>query len=326
MRVLVTGGSGYVGSATVRELANAGHRVVIYDNLSTGHRKLSSGFELVDGDIADREKLSHCLARADAVMHFAASAYVGESVVHPRKYFRNNVESALAMMDAVLESDVRVFVFSSTCAVYGIPSTLPIVESAPKNPINPYGATKLFFEHVLAAYAASHGLRYAALRYFNAAGAHPGGNIGEIHDPETHLVPLAIRAALGRGQGLTVFGNDVGTPDGTCIRDFIHVSDLASAHLKALVYLAGGGPSLALNLATGTGTSIAQLLGIIQEVTGRKVPHSFAPPRPGDPPVLYADPSMATKLLGWKAKFDVRKIIESAWQWEEQLPEFLRGS
>lgn len=323
MRVLVTGGSGYVGSTTVRELAAAGHKVLIYDNLSTGHRKLSDGFELIEGDIADREKLGRYLTQADAVMHFAASAYVGESVVNPRKYFRNNVESALSLMDAVLESDVRLFVFSSTCAVYGVPATLPIVESDPKSPINPYGATKLFFERVLQAYAVSHGLRFAALRYFNAAGAHPGGEIGEIHDPETHLIPLALRAALRRGPALKVFGNDVGTADGTCIRDFIHVSDLATAHLKALQYLADGGSSVSLNLATGKGTSIAELLRIIQEVSGKAVPHVFTPPREGDPPVLFADPRKAKEVLGWEARYDIRQIIEGAWRWEEQLPEFL---
>lgn len=323
VRVLVTGGSGYVGSTTVRELADAGHEVLIYDNLSTGNRKLAKGFELIEGDIADRDALRLCLGRVDAVMHFAASAYVGESVVNPRKYFRNNVEAALALMDAVLESDVRLLVFSSTCAVYGVPERLPIVESMPKDPINPYGATKLFFERVLAAYAASHGLRYAALRYFNAAGAHPGGDIGEIHDPETHLIPLAIRAAFGTGPPLTVFGKEVGTPDGTCIRDFIHVADLASAHLKSLVHLAGGGSSIAVNLATGKGSSIAEVMRTIEEVTGRKVPHVFAPARAGDPPALFADPGKAREILGWEARLDLRQIIASASRWEEKLPEFL---
>ena len=204
MKVLVTGGSGYVGSSAVRELAAAGHEVVIYDNLSTGHRKLSSGFQLVEGDIADKDKLRPLLRGMDAVLHFAASAYVGESFANPRKYFRNNVESALALMDAVLESDVRQFVFSSSCAVYGIPQSLPIVESSPKEPVNPYGATKLFFERVLAAYGASHGLRSVALRYFNAAGARLDLNIGEIHNPETHLIPLAIKAALGTAPPLKV--------------------------------------------------------------------------------------------------------------------------
>jgi UDP-glucose-4-epimerase GalE len=226
-------------------------------------------------------------------------------------------------MDAVLASNVRIFVFSSTCAVYGVPSNLPILETTAKDPINPYGATKLFFERVLSAYGVSHGLRYAALRYFNAAGAHPSGEIGEIHDPETHLIPLAIRAALGTGSPLTVFGNDVGTPDGTCIRDYIHVSDLASAHVKALDYLAGGGLSLTANLGTGKGTSIAEILGAIEEVTGRKVPHVFAPARPGDPPALLTEPRRAKEILGWEAHYDLRQIIEGAARWEVELPGFL---
>jgi len=261
----------------------------------------------------------------DAVMHFAASAYVGESVTNPRKYFQNNVESALALMDSVLESDVRLFVFSSSCAVYGVPRNLPIVESSPKEPINPYGATKLFFERVLSAYSVSHGLRYVALRYFNAAGAHPGGKAGEIHTPETHLIPLAIRAALGSAPPLTIFGRDLATPDGTCIRDFIHVSDLGSAHLKALHYLADGGRSVALNLGTGRGTSIAEVVGAIEKVSNRKVPHFYAPPREGDPPVLFAKVVEAKEVLGWEARFDLEQIIVGALRWEEQLPEFLRS-
>lgn len=325
MRVLVTGGSGYVGSSAVRELADAGHEILIYDNLSTGHPKLSDGFELVQGDIADSEKLRTCLRRADAVMHFAASAYVGESVMNPRKYFRNNVESALALMDSVIASDVRLFVFSSSCAIYGVPRELPISELCPKEPINPYGATKLFFEHVLSAYGVSHGLRFVALRYYNAAGAHPNGRVGEIHNPETHLIPLAIRAALGSTPPLTIFGEDLDTPDGTCVRDFVHVCDLGSGHLKALEHLAGGKPSVALNLGTGRGTSIATLLNVIEKISHRKVPHVFAPPRPGDPPVLIADSLKAKSTLGWEPRFDLEQIIEGAWQWEEQLPDFLKN-
>jgi UDP-glucose-4-epimerase GalE len=325
MRVLVTGGSGYVGSSAVCELADAGHEVLIYDDLSTGHPKLSDGFELIQGNIADRDKLRSCLRRADAVMHFAASAYVGESVMNPRKYFRNNVESALAFMDSVIASDVRLFVFSSSCAVYGVPRELPISESCPKEPINPYGATKLFFEHVLSAYGVSHGLRFVALRYYNAAGAHPNGKIGEIHNPETHLIPLAIRAALGRTPPLAIFGKDLDTPDGTCVRDFVHVCDLATAHLKALQYLDNGGPSVALNLGTGRGTSIAALIAVIEKISDRKVPHVFAPPRPGDPPVLIADSLKAKEMLHWESRFDLEQIIAGASRWEEQLPEFLKN-
>lgn len=323
MRVVVTGGSGYVGSAAVRALSDAGHSIVIYDNLSTGHPKLSRGFELIRGDIGDRDRVLSCLRDADAVMHFAASAYVEESVVNPRKYFHNNVESALILLDAVLQSNVRLFIFSSSCAIYGVPQSLPIVESAPKDPINPYGATKLFIERVLSAYSLAHGLRYVALRYFNAAGAHPSGEIGEIHNPETHLIPLALRAALNLGSPLTVFGNQLPTPDGTCVRDFIHVSDLADAHLRALKYLAEGGSSLALNLGTGKGTSIAELLRVIEEISGRKVPHHIVDPRPGDPPILFADSSKAREVLGWQPAFGIREVIQSALHWEENLQSFL---
>ena len=319
MRVLVTGGSGYVGSHTVRELDASGHEVVIYDNLSTGFRSLSTGFELIEGDIADKQKVSQSLDGIDAVIHFAGSAYVGESVSDPRKYFRNNVESGLKLLDAVLASSVRVFIFSSTCATYGVPRELPITEKCPQEPVNPYGASKLFFEHALSAYATSHGLRYAILRYFNAAGAHASGEIGELHDPETHLIPLALKAALGTKPALTVFGKDLETPDGTCVRDFIHVSDLGSAHVKALDHLTGDGDSIRLNLGTGKGASILQLLATIKKVIGKEVPYHFADARAGDPPILYADPTKARKILGWSAQVDLEEIITTAWAWEQKL-------
>jgi UDP-arabinose 4-epimerase len=320
MRVLVTGGSGYVGSHTVRELARQGHEVLLYDNLSTGHLALSADFPLVIGDIADKEKLRSCLDGVDVVMHFAASAYVGESMANPRKYFANNVEAALQLMDCVLASPVKKFVFSSSCAVYGTPSQLPIVEESVKEPINPYGATKLFFEQVLAAYAQSHELRYVALRYFNAAGAALDGTIGEYHDPETHIVPLAIRAALRTAPPLEIFGGALPTPDGTCIRDFVHVSDLARAHVKAADYLAEGGPPVALNLGTGNGTSLKTLLREIETITGCDVPHRLVAPRAGDPPVLYADPSKAHRVLQWRARHDLAEILRTAYLWELNRP------
>ena len=284
---------GYVGSHAVRELTAAGHEVVLYDNLSTGHRRFSEGYEFVEADIAGEVRLAKARERAEALMHFAASAYVGESVTNPRKYFRNNVEAALKLLDTVLASDLRLFIFSSSCATYGIPQVLPITESSPRAPINPYGATKLFLEHALAAYAVSHGLRSVSLRYFNAAGAHASGSIGELHDPETHLIPLALKAALGVAPPLHIFGNTLDTPDGTCIRDYIHVSDLGQAHVSALEYLAKGGETTCLNLGTGEGTSVATLVAAAEKVTVRKVPHSYTEPRPGDPPVLYADAGRA---------------------------------
>lgn len=318
MRVLVTGGSGYVGSHAVRELARQGHEVIIYDNLSTGHIALSEGFELVVGDIADKEKLKRCLDGVDVVMHFAASSYVGESVANPRKYFANNVEAALKLVDCLLERSVKKIVFSSSCAVYGTPSHLPIVEESVKEPINPYGATKLFFERVLAAYAHSHDLRYVALRYFNASGAELDGTIGECHDPETHIIPLAIRAALRTAPPVKIFGGSLPTPDGTCVRDYIHVSDLARAHADAANYLMNGGEPVDLNLGTGKGTSLKQLLAEIETITGLVVPHRIVDARPGDPPVLYADPTKARKLFQWEAQHDLGEILRTAYLWEQK--------
>lgn len=319
MRVLVTGGCGYVGSHAVRELTAAGHEVVIYDNLSTGHRAFGRGYEFIEGEIADEAGVRRSLAGLDAIMHFAASAYVGESVEKPRKYFQNNVEAALKMLDAVLSSSIRIFIFSSSCATYGLPRELPIEERSRKEPINPYGATKLFFEQVLAAYSYSHGLRSVSLRYFNAAGAHASGTIGELHFPETHLIPLALKAALGVAPPLKIFGRDLETPDGTCIRDFVHVSDLARAHVLALEYLARGGETVSLNLGSGRGTSVASLVNQVEENTQRKVPHVYAAARPGDPPVLYADPSRVKAILGWEARHDLTDIVRSAWEWELKL-------
>jgi UDP-glucose-4-epimerase GalE len=316
MRVLVTGGCGYVGSHAVRALTAAGHEAVIYDNLSTGHRRFSDGYRLIEADIADEATLALALADVDAVMHFAASAYVGESVVHPRKYFRNNVEAGLTLLDAVLTSRVRVFIFSSSCATYGIPRELPILESSPREPINPYGASKLFFEQALAAYNSSHGLRSVSLRYFNAAGAEADGTIGEMHIPETHLIPLSLQAALKTAPPLTVFGKCLDTPDGTCVRDFVHVSDIAEAHVLALEYLTNGGETTRLNVGTGKGTSVAEVIAAVEQVSKRSVPCSYADPRPGDPPMLYASTARANEVLGWRAKRDLHDIIRSAWKWE----------
>ena len=314
-RVLVSGGAGYIGSHAARALRRAGHDVVIYDNLSTGFRRLAHGFELVEGDIGNAVTLRPVLARVDAVMHFAAHAYVGESVVNPRKYFRNNVQAALEFLNAALDAGIRCFVFSSSCAVYGIPEQLPITERTLTEPVNPYGESKLFFENALEAYDWAYGLRSVRLRYFNAAGADESGETGELHHPETHLIPLALEAAMGTGRELQINGSDYPTRDGTCIRDYIHVSDLAEAHVQALRYLEGGGDSVALNLGTGKGYSVLEIVQAVESITGLPMRGSIGPRRPGDPPVLVANPGEARRVLGWKAQRDLVDMVASAWTW-----------
>jgi UDP-glucose-4-epimerase GalE len=316
--VLVIGGAGYIGSHAARTLRRRGHEVVIYDNLSTGYEFLASGFELVRGDVADRTTLSAALRRVDSVMHFAALASVGESVENPRKYFLNNVEGGLVLLNACVDCGVRRIIFSSTCAVYGVPNKVPIPEQTPRQPVNPYGVSKLFFEQALEAYDHAYGLRFASLRYFNAAGADESGDIGELHDPENHLIPSALLAATGARPELDLYGTDYPTPDGTCVRDYIHVNDLADAHVSALEHLSGGGNSLALNLGTGQGSSVKQVLTKIEQVTGRRVPTRIAPRRPGDPPALVADPALAEQLLGWKAKRSLDEIVTTAWRWMQR--------
>ena len=322
MRVLVTGGAGYIGIHAARELARRGHEVVIYDNLSTGYRPFANSFEFIEGDIGDSARLRPALRGAQAIMHFAAHAYVGESVENPRKYFYNNVECALNLLNACTDSGVKNFVFSSTCAVYGVPVKVPITEDNPREPISPYGATKLLFEHALGAYSKAYGLRFAALRYFNAAGADDDGDIGEAHNPETHLIPLALEAAQGL-RTLEVFGNDYPTPDGTCIRDYIHVNDLAEAHALALEYLAGEGQSATLNLGTGQGHSVLEVLAEVEATTGRPPNRRFGPRRPGDPPVLVADPTRAAQVFGWKARRPLKNVVETAWRWMQKCPQIL---
>ena len=290
MKVLVTGSAGYIGSHAARLLRDHGHEILVYDNLSTGLRRLVKGFELIEADLLNQSVLTSALRMVDAVMHFAANAYVGESVQNPRKYFRNNVEGGLSLLNACLDAKVNKIVFSSTCAVYGEPSTIPIAENSPRQPANPYGVTKLMFEYALESYASAYGLRFAALRYFNAAGADESGEIGELHDPETHLIPLALQVAAGEKQALEIFGTDYPTSDGTCVRDYIHVSDLADAHVLALEYLERQDSSLFVNLGTGAGHSIHQVIETIEKVTGRKVSTRIASRRAGDPPRLVADP------------------------------------
>jgi UDP-arabinose 4-epimerase len=318
--VLVIGGAGYIGSHTARALKRAGHEVIIFDNLYTGFERLAAGFELVKGDMLNTVALSKVLPRADAIMHFAAHAYVGESVTNPKKYFHNNVEGGLSLLNAAMDAGVKKIIFSSTCAVYGEPAKVPIDENTSRQPVNPYGVSKMFFEQALEAYDRAYGLRYASLRYFNAAGADESGEIGELHDPETHLIPLALRAAAGLGPELQVFGSDYPTPDGTCIRDYIHVNDLASAHVKALDHLAGGRESVAVNVGTGTGASVREVLAAVEHATGKPVPHKIVPRRPGDPPALVANPAKAQALLQWKASRGLREIVATAWNWMQRQP------
>ena len=316
MAILVVGGAGYIGSHAARALRRGGYNVIVYDNLSTGYRRLAEGFELIEGDIADDSRLRPVLARVDSVMHFAAHCYVGESVQNPRKYFRNNIEAALNLLNGVLDAGIRRFVFSSTCAVYGEPQKVPITEDNPRQPVNPYGSSKLLFEYALEAYDRAYGLRSARLRYFNAAGADDSGEIGELHDPETHLIPLALAAT--QGSELHIFGTDYPTPDGTCIRDYIHVNDLADAHVKALQHLETGGESVALNLGTGQGNSVLELIQTAEKITGKPVNRKVVPRRPGDPPELVADPARAQKVLGWKATRDLTNIVSTAWNWAQK--------
>ena len=320
MRVLVIGGAGYIGSHTARVLRRHGHHVIIYDNLSTGYNFLAHGFELVVGDVAELSKLRPVMDRVDAVMHFAAYAYVGESVTNPRKYFQNNVEGGLALLNTAVDAGVLQFVFSSTCAVYGIPQKVPITEDEPRKPINPYGVSKLFLEHALEAYGRAYGVRFAALRYFNAAGADESGEIGELHDPETHLIPLAVAATRDEGSPLQVFGTDYPTPDGTCIRDYIHVNDLAEAHALALGRLAAAEESFAANLGTGRGCSVLEIIQAVERVTGKRVRRVDGPRRAGDPPALVAEPSRAEHLLEWKATRSLDDIVSTAWKWIENAP------
>ena len=328
-RVVVTGGAGYIGSHAVRALVDAGHAVAVLDDLSEGHdQAVTKGVPLVRAKIHDHAAVKQLLIehRADAVMHFAAWLAVGESVAKPVEYYQNNVTGTLSVLAAMRDAGVKRFIFSSTCAVYGEPSRVPIDETLPKNPINAYGETKLAVERALPHLERAYGLKWIALRYFNAAGAHPDGTIGEDHDPEIHVIPLAIRAAAG-GPPLRVFGEDYPTPDGTCLRDYIHVMDLADAHIRALEALERGAPSEAYNVGTGTPHSVRSVIDTVSRVVGRPVAWQPAPRRPGDPAVLYAAADRARTALGWRPNYaDLEVIVRHAWQWHSSHPHGFRGS
>lgn len=321
MKILVVGGAGYIGSHMVKYLSRRGHAVTVLDDLSTGHRDAVIGAELVVGNLADRALLDQLLSQGgfDGVMHFAASSLVGESVADPAKYYRNNVAGTQNLLDAMREHGPQCFIFSSTAAIFGNPVSELIDEEHPKAPINPYGRSKLMVEQMLADYDAAYGLRSSCLRYFNAAGADPEGELGERHDPETHLIPLVLQAASGRRSHISIFGDDYDTPDGTCIRDYIHVEDLCEAHMLALQRLLEGGASRAYNLGNGNGFSVAQVIEAARAVTGQPIPAEKAPRRPGDPPRLVAASARAREELGWTPRFDaLETIIEHAWAVERK--------
>ena len=315
--MLVVGGAGYIGSHTCLDLANKGFQPVVYDNFSNGHREFVKWGPAEEGDIRDRARLDEVLAKHKpaAILHFAALIEVGESVKDPVSFYENNVIGTLTLLSAAQAAGVNAFVFSSTCATYGLPQSVPLDESHRQVPINPYGRTKYIVEQALADYDQYKGLRSVVLRYFNAAGADFEGRIGEWHTPETHAIPLAIDAALGRRQGFKVFGSDYDTRDGTCVRDYIHVLDLADAHVRAVEYLLRGGDSVALNLGTGTGTTVKELLGTIETVSNRPFPVEYVGRREGDSTTLVANNDKARDILGWSPQYDLTGIIESAWNW-----------
>ncbi len=315
--MLVVGGAGYIGSHTCLDLANKGFKPVVYDNFSNGHREFVKWGPAEEGDIRDRARLDEVLAKHKpaAILHFAALIEVGESVKDPVAFYENNVIGTLTLLSAAQAAGVKAFVFSSTCATYGLPQSVPLDENHQQVPINPYGRTKYIVEQALADYDQYKGLRSVILRYFNAAGADFEGRIGEWHTPETHAIPLAIDAALGRRQGFKVFGSDYDTRDGTCVRDYIHVLDLADAHVRAVQYLLDGGDSVALNLGTGTGTTVKELLGTIETVSNRPFPVEYVGRREGDSTTLVANNDKARDILGWSPQYDLTEIIQSAWNW-----------
>lgn len=320
MKIAVTGGAGYIGSHFVRELLDTGFEVTVIDNLERGHREsVPANAAFINENISNYKALLKLFIdnKFDAIVHFAAFAYVGESVENPGMYYENNVTGSINLIKAASEAGVKKFVFSSTCSLYGNPEIIPITEKESIKPINPYAKTKHMIENVLQDFERSSGLNYVALRYFNAAGAHKSGEIGESHDPEPHLIPLVLQAALGKREKILIFGDDYSTPDGTCIRDYIHVTDLAKAHILALEYLDKGNTSTIINLGTGSGYSVKELIDVAEKVTGEKINQEIAPRREGDPAVLVADNSYAKATLGWQPEYDLEGIISTAWKWHK---------
>lgn len=320
MRILVTGGAGYIGSHFVRMALKGNDEVIVADNLSRGHQEsIPDGVQFEKVDIRDAEKISEVIRKhsPEAVVHFAAFAYVGESVEHPEIYYQNNVIGSYNLIRAAVESKVKYFVFSSTCSVYGSPGKVPISEEAQTNPINPYANTKLMIEMMLKDFQSTYGMKYVSLRYFNAAGADDSGEIGESHNPEPHLIPIVLEVANGKREKVSVFGNDYNTPDGTCIRDYIHVNDLSDAHIRALEFLAKGNESTIINLGTGAGNSVMEIIKTAESITGKKIEFKIAERRKGDPAILVADNTKALKILNWKPKYTIDNIIRTAWCWHQ---------
>ena len=326
MAILICGGAGYIGSNINKLLSNKGYETIVFDNLVYGHREAVRWGRLVEGDLSDRQALDRVFTenQIEAVFHFAAYAYVGESVQQPEKYYFNNVVCTLNLLETMRRHGCNTIIFSSTCATYGVPESVPITEDMPQNPINPYGATKWMVERIFKDYAAAYGLKFAVLRYFNAAGADPDAEIGEWHTPETHLIPLVLDAAAGVRKEIQVFGTDYPTTDGTCVRDYIHVADLATAHLQALEYLQKGGPSDFFNLGNSKGTSVLEVIAAVERVTGKRVPVAYGPRRPGDPPALVGSSEKANAVLGWNPQYgEIDVIVQHAWKWYQKLAERL---
>ncbi|MFH1132074.1 MAG: UDP-glucose 4-epimerase GalE [Pseudomonadota bacterium] len=320
--ILVTGGAGYIGSHVNKELTRRGYSTVVYDNLSFGHKEMTKWGVFVEGDLNNPQQIRSVFDKwpIKAVMHFAAFAYVGESVENPQIYYMNNLGGTLNLLRAMLEANVTEFVFSSSCATYGIPQEIPIPETHPRNPVSAYGRTKLMVEQILEDYRAAYGMKYVSLRYFNAAGADPEGEIGEWHDPETHLIPLVLEVALGKRQEIKIFGTDYDTPDGTCIRDYVHVTDLADAHVLALEYLENGGESGAFNLGNQSGFSVREVINEARHITGRKIAENEWKRRAGDPARLVGSSEKVSRVLSWRPRYaELSEIVSSAWAWHQKI-------